>query len=166
MVTKAPSLHPSPTVNTGRSVGNGAAPLQGSLIPYPGIPGGRGYWRKFIFLVWSSLCPWLGVRSGHWYDRRTGTERQACGSELRFVVSPGGPGAGTSPSSDDPAARVGKSQGRRCQPAWPGSWALRTRPTALPAGLRPAPPPVYTTASWKGFLTLAGGSFWCHRPGQ
>ena len=43
--------------------------------------------------------------------------------------------------------------------AWPGPCALRTRPTAPPAGLRPAPPPLHTTASWKGFLTLAGGSF-------
>ena len=33
MVTKSPSLHPSPTVNTGRSVGNGAAPLQGLSPP-------------------------------------------------------------------------------------------------------------------------------------
>ena len=33
MVTKGPCLHPSPTVNARRSVGNGAAPLQG-LSPH------------------------------------------------------------------------------------------------------------------------------------
>jgi hypothetical protein len=32
-------------------------------------------------------------------------------SELRVVLSPGGPGAGTSPSNEDPAAHVGKANG-------------------------------------------------------
>ena len=107
----------------------------------------------------------LDIRSPPGRDRGAGTERQACtlswerscplGAQVQDVTLQWGP-----------CCPHGQSQLRRCQPAWPGPCALRTRPTAPPAGLRPPPPPLHTTASCKGFLTLAAGSPWCHRPGQ
>ena len=57
-------MHPSPTVNTGRTVGNGAAPLQGSLTPVQ-VSLEVEVTEGSSFLLSDCPCLWLDVRSGH-----------------------------------------------------------------------------------------------------